>query len=196
MCASWRRCSRAIACDRYGARLDSIAFGPRGAIVGGMDTTKAPESSLARYDVFDPAVASALLARIDRLQPGSPRQWGRMDVAQMAAHCQWPLYLALGERTIPRGIVGFLFGGLAKRKLLAPGEFGRNMPTAPSFVVRDAREFERERATLRALLVRLTQGGPAVLSKDPHPFFGALTSAEWSALQAKHLDHHLRQFGV
>ncbi len=34
------------------------------------------------------------------------------------------------------------------------------------------------------------------LSKDPHPFFGNLNSEEWDTLNWKHLDHHLRQFGV
>jgi Protein of unknown function (DUF1569) len=35
-----------------------------------------------------------------------------------------------------------------------------------------------------------------VLTQKPHPFFGALTVAEWDGLQWKHLDHHLRQFGA
>jgi len=31
---------------------------------------------------------------------------------------------------------------------------------------------------------------------NPHPLFGAFTSQQWGQMQYKHLDHHLRQFGV
>ncbi|MFD1127776.1 DUF1569 domain-containing protein [Paenibacillus provencensis] len=30
---------------------------------------------------------------------------------------------------------------------------------------------------------------------NPHPFFGKLTSEEWSIGLYKHLDHHLKEFG-
>ena len=35
-----------------------------------------------------------------------------------------------------------------------------------------------------------------VVTQDPHPFFGRMTGEEWDRLLWKHLDHHLRQFGV
>jgi hypothetical protein len=35
-----------------------------------------------------------------------------------------------------------------------------------------------------------------VLTSAPHPFFGPMTQQEWETLMWKHLDHHLRQFGV
>lgn len=42
-------------------------------------------------DLFDPAVKQEILDRINKLTPQSQRQWGKMDVAQMLAHCQMPL---------------------------------------------------------------------------------------------------------
>ncbi|MBP9797478.1 MAG: DUF1569 domain-containing protein, partial [Chitinophagales bacterium] len=38
--------------------------------------------------------------------------------------------------------------------------------------------------------------GPTGVTKDKHPFFGKLSPEEWDTLTVKHLDHHLRQFGV
>lgn len=137
-----------------------------------------------------------MLARIDRLQPTSARRWGKMDVAQMCAHCQQPLRVAVGELPLKRSLIGLLFGRMAKKKLLAPAPWQQGMPTAPEFVVRDARDFAKERDALRALVQRFGQRGPAGLTQGPHPFFGRLTAAEWQALQWRHLDHHLRQFGV
>ena len=29
-----------------------------------------------------------------------------------------------------------------------------------------------------------------------HPFFGKMSAKEWAILAHKHIDHHLRQFGV
>jgi len=38
--------------------------------------------------------------------------------------------------------------------------------------------------------------GPAGCTAHPHSFFGRLKPEEWATLMYKHLDHHLRQFGV
>ena len=89
-----------------------------------------------------------------------------------------------------------LFGRLAKRQLLADKPWKHGMPTAPEFRVTEPREFAREHAALRALVERFGRGGPAALTKHRHPFFGRLTDDEWQALQWRHLDHHLRQFGA
>jgi hypothetical protein len=153
-------------------------------------------TTMTTETIFEVQSRAALVARVRRLGPASQRQWGKMDVAQMLAHCQCPLRVALGETLLERNWIGVLFGGLAKRQLLAPKPFGKNLPTAPQFKVVDARVFEKERDTLLDLLERLGAGGPAALTQKPHPFFGALTVTQWDALQWKHLDHHLRQFGA
>lgn len=137
-----------------------------------------------------------ILARIASLRANSPRQWGKMDAAQMLAHCQAPLRVATGEQTIRRGLVGVLFGGMAKRKLAGPEPFGKNLPTEKSFRVTDAREFARERDALVGLVRSFGERGAAGLTKEPHPFFGKLATSEWETLMWKHLDHHLRQFSA
>jgi hypothetical protein len=43
---------------------------------------------------------------------------------------------------------------------------------------------------------RFAAGGPTVCTNNPHSFFGTMTPEQWSILMYKHLDHHLRQFGV
>jgi hypothetical protein len=138
----------------------------------------------------------AIVARIRALRPDSKPAWGKMDVAQMLAHCQQPLRVATGELQLKRNLIGILFGKLAKKQLLRPEPFKRGLPTAPDFIVRDARTFDAERAQLIALVERFDAEGAKVLSKQPHPFFGPLTTEEWDQLQYKHLDHHLRQFGA
>ena len=146
-------------------------------------------------DLLDLDACRAILDRIQALTPDSRAEWGKMDVAQMLAHCQAPLQIAVGERTMKRGLIGRLFGGFARRSLARPEPFGKNMPTAPSFKIADARDFDEERDRLVALVRRFTDGGSGALSSE-HPFFGPMTPEEWGSLQWKHLDHHLRQFGA
>lgn len=151
-------------------------------------------------DLFDRAQNAAMLARLDRLTPTTPALWGKMNVAQMLAHNQVALEVALGKRALTKNlmgaVLGALFGKAAKRKLMRPVPFDKNLPTHPDFKIKRDAQFDLERAKLRALIEGFAAAGPAGLTQNPHPFFGPLTSAEWSTLQWKHLDHHFKQFGV
>lgn len=146
--------------------------------------------------LFLTADAEEILRRIHALRPDSAARWGRMNVAQMLAHCQAPLKVALGELKLRRSLIGFLFGRLARKKLAGDQPFGKDLPTAKPFLVQDERDFAIEKANLIALLERLRRGGTEGLTRAPHPFFGPLTTAEWERLLWKHLDHHLQQFGA
>lgn len=146
--------------------------------------------------LFNPSESQNIVQRIGRLTPDSKPAWGKMNVAQMLAHCQWPLGIAMGEKSVKRVLVGILFGGFARKQLVKPEPFKRGLPTAKEFVVTDLRDFENERSKLIAMVEKFSSGGPQGLTEDPHPFFGRMTEQEWDILQWKHLDHHLRQFGV
>lgn len=146
--------------------------------------------------LFESKSNRAVIERLQLLKPDSKPAWGKLNVVQMLAHCQQPLRVATGELKLKRGLIGILFGKLAKKKLASPEPFSRGLPTAPGFLVREPRPFVEEHAQLVALVARFGAEGPRVLTKEPHPFFGPLTSAEWDLLQWKHLDHHLRQFGA
>jgi len=146
--------------------------------------------------LFDAEQSYVAIARLRALQPDQSPLWGKMTPAQACAHCQVALRMALGDLSWKRSLIGRIFGGLAKRVLLAPKPLARNMPTDPRFVVRNDRDLDTERDMLITLIQRFTAGGPAGVRTDPHPFFGALTPAEWDLLQVKHLEHHLSQFGV
>ncbi|MCP3915760.1 MAG: DUF1569 domain-containing protein [bacterium] len=94
-----------------------------------------------------------------------------------------------------RGLIGFLFGRIAKKKFIdSDTPFNRDGPTDPRFLDRYASDFGRARDRLLELVEQYGEHG--VQTREPHPFFGPLTSEEWSRLMWKHLDHHLRQFGV
>jgi hypothetical protein len=145
--------------------------------------------------IFNPATTESFIARINKLTPLTPALWGKMNVAQMLAHCQVPIQVAVGDIITKGGLIALLFGRMAKKKLVNDQPFERNLPTMKEAKIADVRDFEKEKAEL-IVLVKKFENGPLVLINGPHPFFGPLTVDEWSTLQTKHLDHHLRQFGV
>jgi hypothetical protein len=120
-----------------------------------------------------------------------------MTVSQALAHLSGSLEMALGDQKPPRMFAGRIFGRVVKRVVLRDDSpLRRNTPTAPNLLIRDDRDFERERQRLDALLQRFCEGKEAVCTSYPHSFFGPMTPREWAVLQYKHVDHHLRQFGA
>jgi len=146
--------------------------------------------------LLNPPDAEDMLRRIHLLRADTRPLWGKMSPAQMLTHCQISLRLASGELRLKRKLIGILFGGLARKQLTADKPFKHNLPTAKEFRVSDPRDFALEKANLIARIQQFQQGGAKGITQDPHPFFGRLSVAEWETLQWKHVDHHMRQFGV
>jgi hypothetical protein len=146
--------------------------------------------------VFTPADREALCRRLAALEPGARRQWGKMEPAQMLRHCAISLEDVLGTRPVRQTFLGRLVTPLIRRQIFGAKPFRRNAPTDPIYVVSDPRDFEAERSRLATLLDQVVQRGAAKSGGMVHPFFGRLSGAEWGTLIYKHLDHHLRQFGV
>ncbi len=61
-------------------------------------------------NLFQPDAVDEVISRIDKLQPMAERQWGKMDAAQMMAHCSAALDLASGRLVRPRIFIGRLIG--------------------------------------------------------------------------------------
>ncbi len=147
--------------------------------------------------LFEAAEVEELKERMAQLSADSERQWGKMNPAQMLAHCSATMGMVMGKISPPRILVGRLLGWLAKKSLIVNGTpMRRNSMTEKSCLVTDERDFVVERQKLRELIDRFATGGPGVCTKHPHFFFGPLTPLEWATLMYQHLDHHLRQFGV
>lgn len=148
-------------------------------------------------NLFDMAEAEAVKVRIARLTPQSERQWGKMTVAQMVAHCVAGTEMAVGNHNPPRMMIGRVLGWIIKPMALKEGApMKKNSPTLPSLVTKSDPDLQAEKTRLCALIDRFAEGGAAVCTKHPHAFFGPLTPEEWAVLSHKHMDHHLRQFGV
>ena len=147
-------------------------------------------------NLFEQEAIDEVIGRIDSLRPATQRQWGKMDVAQMLAHCSAALDMASGRLYLPRVWFGWVLGPLVKPIYTNEKPFSRNNPTDKKLIIRDARDFAREQERLKNCVREFHQGGEEKCTRHPHPFFGALSPDEWSRGMYKHLDHHLRQFGA
>ena len=146
-------------------------------------------------NLFQPETVDEVVSRLDKLQPSSARQWGKMDVAQMMAHCSAAMDMASGRINPPRAFIGRVLGPFFRSVFTNDKPFSKNNPTDEQLVVSDARDFQREREQLKLKVQQFHQGGEAQCTRHPHPFFGGLSPQEWGRGMYKHLDHHLRQFG-
>jgi hypothetical protein len=147
-------------------------------------------------NLFNPADTKELLDRIEQLTPETQHRWGKMDVAQMMAHCSILLRIARGIDKPKRRWLGILLGPLVKQSFFGDRPFPKNSPTDRSFIVVDNKRFEEEKQTLISHIQAFSTGGPDACTTHPNPFFGHLTPDEWARGQYKHIDHHLQQFGV
>jgi len=148
-------------------------------------------------NLFEAATVNEVKARMMHLRPDSGRLWGKMNAAQAVAHCAAGLELAMGDRRPPQLWLGRIIGRIVKPMALGgDAPMRRNSPTVPSIIVADERDLGAERDRLGALIERFAAAGPAGCTTHPHSFFGRLSPQEWAVLMYKHLDHHLRQFGV
>ena len=146
--------------------------------------------------IFNKENNNELIEMINKLTPDTKRQWGKMNVSQMLAHCIVAFRIALGEQKLKRAFIGILFGRLARRMLVNDKSFKKSLATAKEFIINGDKNFDEEKLKLISYVNRFADEGENILTKEAHPFFGKLTTTEWDGLMWKHLDHHLRQFGV
>lgn len=145
-------------------------------------------------NLFEPATVTEIRDRMADLRPDSKRQWGKMNVAQMLAHCSTWMEMALGLKSPPRSLMGRIFGRAAKSAVINNEKpIRRNMPSEKSLIVTNERDFEVERQRLLEWTDCFAAGGAEKCTTHPHCFFGKMTPMEWATLAYKHMDHHLLQ---
>jgi hypothetical protein len=144
--------------------------------------------------LHDPAVRDSIRVRVQTLRPQTERVWGTMTVDQMLWHVNQALRNALGDfepalvaSPIPRAVLKFF-------ALRVP--WPKGAPTAPEMTASSRYSFDAERDRCLALLERISRRSMDEPGWGRSPAFGRMTGRDWSRLNAKHLDHHLRQFGA
>jgi hypothetical protein len=147
--------------------------------------------------LFDENDYKEIRKRIEKLTASNQRQWGKMNVAQMLAHCSIGFEIAIGKlpfedksnfitRTLVKGVV---------LNLVKKGYFGKNQITFSIYRIKDEKVFETEKVRLLGSIdtfYKLSSENEIVR----HPYFGRLSKDDWGVLQYVHTSHHLTQFSA
>lgn len=148
-------------------------------------------------NLFDKNECRETIERINSLTPETQHLWGKMDVAQMLAHCNVAYELVYTDKhPKPKGFQKFMIKLFAKNLVVGPKPYKKNSRTAPMFLIADGRDFEKEKIRLVDHLQKTQELGASNFNGKESHAFGKLSTQEWNTLFSKHLDHHLRQFGV
>ena len=146
---------------------------------------------------FDPADTQEVLARLDQLTPETPRQWGKMNPAQMLAHLNVAYEMAYeNKHPKPNAFVKFFLKLLVKETVCGSKAYQKGSRTAPAFLITTERDFNVEKKRLSDYIKKTQELGAKYFDGRESNSFGPLTTAEWNVMFYKHLDHHFRQFGI
>ncbi|WP_040248473.1 DUF1569 domain-containing protein [Psychroserpens mesophilus] len=146
--------------------------------------------------LFTSDAYNEIMSRIEKLDGNAKAKWGKMNVSQMLAHCNFPLQVALQDLKLekPNAFKRWLFS-FFKSSLYDDKPWKQSLPTSKEFIVHDCKEFTTEKSRLKKIIERF-HNEKTRLEWPPHPMFGAFTQEQWGKMQYKHLDHHLKQFGA
>src|SRR3712207_356525 len=124
---------------------------------------------------------NTIIERVTRIQPDTPRRWGRMTAHGMICHLLDSFRFAVGERAASPATGPLHRTVLKWLALYVPLPWPKGTRPRPE---RERgvggsrpREFERDRAELTALIDPFPPQHPA--PRPPHPIFGDLSVTEW-----------------
>jgi hypothetical protein len=135
-----------------------------------------------------------LLARLARLRPEASPLWGKMTAPQMLAHLADWMLMASGDLHVTSKKVVLRYTPL-KQLAIYWLPFPKGVQTSPELLARTPSEWDSE----SALVSERIQSFERLYRKSEwanHPVFGRMTARSWSVFAYRHMDHHLRQFGV
>ena len=153
---------------------------------------------MAFPNIFTCEVSEEVINRINQLTPDSPRQWGKMDVAQMLAHCSvaYETIYEPEKHPKPNFVMGIILKTFVRKVVTGDKPLKKNSPTAPYFIIKSDKDFEAEKSRLIEYIRQTQQLGEPEFDGKENMSFGKMTKTEWSNMMYKHLDHHLQQFGA
>jgi len=146
--------------------------------------------------IFDKETHDELQERLGRLAADTKSEWGKMSPSQMMEHAARALEMAGGKKPMKQVFIGKVLSWKFKKEFFGEEPFKKNRPTGPDFIIKEEPDFEMTRIRLTALITGFHGLGESGTDGNVHGFFGPLTGKQWGETQYKHVDHHLRQFGV
>ncbi len=146
----------------------------------------------------DPGEYDAMVSRIDQLSNTTTAQWGRMDVAQMLAHCAEVQEVMNGTKELKNTpLMLRIIKGMVRKAVVNKVPYKKKSGTHPQYIKsKTTPDFDQMKNELLAALSFDQQLSQEEAEAIVHPLFGKMTQSERGIAGWKHMDHHLRQFDV
>jgi len=146
---------------------------------------------------FEPIAIESLIKTLDTLSPDAKPLWGSMSAQRMVEHLADSLKVANGKVSLPLEIPE---ENIPKMQSFLASEKPLPKLIYVSFALPDTplRHEEIELAIDEVLLewIDFEDHFSAENHTVIHPYYGALNYDQWCRLHAKHVTHHLEQFGL
>ena len=120
-----------------------------------------------------------------------------MSIRQMIKHCLAWGEMSLGAMNLKQVFIGRLFGKMALKGFLKDDTpVRRNMGTLPELKITES--ISEDLASLKEQWIASIQKYIGLNDNHEyvHSFFGKMNKEQIGLMAYKHIDHHLRQFGV
>ncbi|MEI2273798.1 DUF1569 domain-containing protein [Sphingobacterium sp. ML3W] len=147
--------------------------------------------------IFNNTERAELIERIELLTPNNTAQWGKMNVYQMIKHCTiWNDWvLGRDKHHYKQEFLGKIFGKMALKGMIKDDKpLKKNVP-AGIFAVKDNMG-QIDTAQKKTWMEQIESYGHYSNPDFVHDFFGKMETEQIGIFVYKHMDHHLRQFGV
>ena len=149
-----------------------------------------------KKSLLEKECSERLVSRIQKLKPEMQPLWGSMNATEMLLHCNRINEQLLNGPPVKKGTRIKQYIGRWLVLYLMPA-FPKNAQTPRRNITKgqvDASAFEAQQQQFIELVQRFpSHANPIEL---PHPYFGDLNTTQWGLAGYKHVDHHLRQFGI
>lgn len=138
-----------------------------------------------------------IIQRLNKLKGDEKPLWGRMSVDQMMSHLVQAADLPF-KPTLPDKS-SFVSRTFIKPLILYVLPMPKEVKTSPEFDQQEKGRKPQEFSADRQIVIdSINTLGSLSLDHDclSHPMFGKMNAKEWALIAHKHIDHHLKQFGV
>src|SRR6185503_413098 len=144
--------------------------------------------------LHDSGVGASVKKRVESLSATMTPTWGKMSVDQMLHHVNLSLAESLGEYQAKRSVKGIPRSWV--RWMILNGPWGKGAPTRPDMYIAQGQryDFAQEKTRTLSMLDRIL--AKPMQSEWPESANFPMEGRHWSQLHYRHVDHHLRQFGV
>lgn len=147
---------------------------------------------------MDEGEYDAVIARINTLNEDSKPEWGRMNVAQMLAHCAEVQEVLNGTKPLKNTpLLLRLVKGMIRKAVVNRVPYKKKSGTHPQYITGNTKqEFQKSKDRLLDAINTERNFSKEEAEAIKHDLFGTMTVEERGVAGWKHVDHHLRQFMV